>query len=109
MLFLNYTSHQTDLERQQQETQDNANHLQQQVHEKDASLIQLQQELEEQSRENNKLQDDYDSMFNPLEVLIHTISRFIQYNRGKVTVGLVILDEKYKSRCLSCLNARPAK
>lgn len=72
MSFFNYTFHQTDLERQLEQARENADYLQQLLSEKDATLKQLQQELEEQTRENNKLQSDYDSMFNSL-----AISRFI--------------------------------
>lgn len=81
MSFLNYTFVPTDLERQQQHTN---NDLERQLQEKDAKVNQLKQELQNQTRENNKLQDGYNGMSKFLEALTHIIGPFIQYNRGKV-------------------------
>ncbi|XP_068593922.1 uncharacterized protein acin1a [Cebidichthys violaceus] len=53
-----------DLQRQLQQSQEDADRLQQQLHKKEATVKQLQQELEEQNRKNNKLQDDYDKLQN---------------------------------------------
>lgn len=81
MSFLNYTFDPTDLERQQQQTN---NDLERQLQEKDARVNQLKQALQNQTRENNQLQDDYNGMSKFLEALTCIIGPFIQFNRGKV-------------------------
>lgn len=53
--FFNRIFNQTDLQRQLQQSQEDADRLQQQLHEKDANHKTLQQELEEMRREKNKL------------------------------------------------------
>lgn len=67
---------QTDLETQLQQSQEDADRLQQKLHEKDAKLKQLQQDLEEQIRVNNNLQSQ-NSKFNSLSV--DKRSRYIQF------------------------------
>ena len=59
---------QTDLEMQLQQSLEDADRLQQKLHEKDANLKQLQQDLEEQIRVNNNLQKEYSSKFTSLSV-----------------------------------------
>lgn len=51
--------------------------LQQQLNEKDARLNQQQEQLENQTREHRKLQDDFDSKFEPIERFKYTIFRFL--------------------------------
>lgn len=97
MQSLNWIFHQTDLQRQLQQSQRDADRLQQQLQEKDAMLRQLQQDLEERTTQNSQLQEGYDRMFNSLQTLIHAISPFIQYNRGKVVAVLVIIDKLFKA------------
>ncbi|KAK5859627.1 hypothetical protein PBY51_021170 [Eleginops maclovinus] len=65
-----------DLQRQLQQSQEDADRLQQQLHEQDANLKQQQQDLEEMRRENNELRGAYNSVFNRLE-----LNGFIQGSR----------------------------
>lgn len=53
---------------QLQQSLEDADRLQQKLHEKDANLKQLQQDLEEQIRVNNNLQKEYSSKFTSLSV-----------------------------------------
>lgn len=73
---LKYVFHQTDLRRDLQQCHDDADHQLQELHQKDSKLNQLEQELQRQNRENNKLQNNIDSMFKPQ-------NEQIQYNMGK--------------------------
>ncbi|XP_074506447.1 uncharacterized protein LOC141776628 isoform X2 [Sebastes fasciatus] len=56
-----------DLQRQLQQSQEDADRLQQQLHDKDATLDRLQQELEEKSRDNNTTQQKYNNLERQLQ------------------------------------------
>ncbi|KAL7387049.1 hypothetical protein ABVT39_017528 [Epinephelus coioides] len=56
-----------DLQRQLQQSQEDADRLQQQLHDKDANLKQLQQELEQQNMENITLQHEYKNLERQLQ------------------------------------------
>ncbi|KAK9539375.1 hypothetical protein VZT92_004485 [Zoarces viviparus] len=56
-----------DLQRQLQQSQEDAVRLQQQLHKKEATLKQLQQEIEEQNRENNTRQHEYSNLERQLQ------------------------------------------
>lgn len=55
------TFDQTDLQKQLQQSQEDADRLHQQLQEKDGALKRLQENFEEQSQEKAKLQEDHDS------------------------------------------------
>ncbi|XP_075953495.1 uncharacterized protein LOC142956075 [Anarhichas minor] len=56
-----------DLQRQLQQSQEDADRLQQQLHKKEATLKQLQRELNEQNRENNTRQYEYSNLERQLQ------------------------------------------
>lgn len=65
--------HQTEVEQRLQQCNEDADRLLQQLQEKDARFKEQQQELEEKTRMYNILQQDYDSMCNPVKVLVHSV------------------------------------
>lgn len=91
--------HQTDFQRELLQSYTSADQLHQQLQEKDFMLKQLQQDLEEQTKLNVKLQDNFQRMFNPVELLIHT--RILSFHiMGKI--GPVNLDEILLSLLSAC-------
>ncbi|XP_008284232.1 myosin heavy chain, fast skeletal muscle [Stegastes partitus] len=56
-----------DLERQLQQSQEDADRLQKQLHDKDATLKQLDQELQERTKENNQLQHEKSNLMLQLQ------------------------------------------
>ncbi|XP_039672110.1 protein lava lamp [Perca fluviatilis] len=67
-------THCADLQRQLQQSQEDADRLQQQLREKDANLKQLQQQLEEQITENNRLQNEKNQLEDYVQDLQNRLS-----------------------------------
>ncbi|XP_035527179.1 E3 ubiquitin-protein ligase TRIM39 [Morone saxatilis] len=85
-----------DLQRQLQQSQEDADRLQQQLHEKDANLKQLQQELEKQTTENNNLQHEYSNLERQQQQTQESVD-FLQQQLHDKDASLKQLQQDYYS------------